>query len=376
MAPPIPVFLGFSSHTLYQLIAAMFVGPGHVPLGWSPPSPKSKSKKSTEVTTTEVTRQYDGDLQYCAVCEGYKAPRSHHCRKCGRCVKKMDHHCPWINNCVGHENHGHFVGFLASAVAGCSQAAVILAMSIYYGLNRNHYHYYGTGNEPKVVLTLFSLIAYLFALGMAIGVVLAVGALLYFQLRSVWRNATGIEEWILEKAAYRLRHAPEAEKFKNPYDLGKVPNLLQVLSPSCFAAGDGLEHWPLREGAGKYDLTREQIRQKADKRIRTRVYQVVTPYSGSWCPLWSMGFRVACSPPCADEPRIPLDAGDEVAVTRWKRHWLYGDKAMGNAEDSKGAKRVRGWFPRKCAVEVVDHSCEGTPRKVKVEGKGEAKKNK
>lgn len=21
-------------------------------------------------------------LQYCSVCEGYKAPRSHHCRKC------------------------------------------------------------------------------------------------------------------------------------------------------------------------------------------------------------------------------------------------------------------------------------------------------
>ena len=49
---------------------------------------------------------------------------------------KMDHHCPWINNCVGHFNHGHFVGFLFFAVLGCAQATVILAMTLYYGLNR------------------------------------------------------------------------------------------------------------------------------------------------------------------------------------------------------------------------------------------------
>ena len=49
---------------------------------------------------------------------------------------KMDHHCPWINNCVGHFNHGHFVGFLASAVLGCAQASIVLAMTLYYGLNR------------------------------------------------------------------------------------------------------------------------------------------------------------------------------------------------------------------------------------------------
>ena len=46
----------------------------------------------------------------CCSCEGFKAPRAHHCRKCERCVLKMDHHCPWINNCVGHFNHGHFTG--------------------------------------------------------------------------------------------------------------------------------------------------------------------------------------------------------------------------------------------------------------------------
>ena len=44
------------------------------------------------------------------------------------------------------------------------------------------YHYYGTGEEPKITLTLTTLLVVMFALGLAIGVVLAVGALLYFQV--------------------------------------------------------------------------------------------------------------------------------------------------------------------------------------------------
>ena len=130
---------------------------------------------------------------------------------------KMDHHCPWINNCVGHFNHGHFVGFLTFAVLGCAQASFVLSMTLYYGLNRSWYHFYGTGEEPKVSLTLTTLLVVMFALGLAIGVVLAVGALLYFQMRSIWRNQTGIEDWILEKAEYRRRDSNE--KFENPYYL-------------------------------------------------------------------------------------------------------------------------------------------------------------
>ena len=30
------------------------------------------------------------------------------------------------------------------------------------------------------------------------------------------------------------------------------------------------------------------------------------------------------------------------------RHWLYGDKVL--SED-----RVRGWFPRRCAIEIINN---------------------
>jgi len=32
----------------------------------------------------------------CSKCEAVKPPGAHHCRICGRCIKKMDHHCPWL----------------------------------------------------------------------------------------------------------------------------------------------------------------------------------------------------------------------------------------------------------------------------------------
>ena len=367
-------FLAFSCLTTFHFFCAMCDGPGYLPLKWHPDNVSDEKY-----------------LQFCDTCQGYKAPRTHHCRKCGHCVMKMDHHCPWINNCVGHFNHGHFVGFLFFAVLGCAQATVTLTMTLYYGLNRSWYRYYGTGREPNVILTIWSLLIVMFALGLAIGVVLAVGALLYFQVRAIWRNQTGIEDWIIEKAEYRRRESKK--KFMHPYHLGRWKNLRQVITATCIPDGDGID-WHLRDGGHKYDLTIEQLEQKADKRQRTREYQIIRQYSGSWFPLWGQGFAVACHPPCTDEPRISLLKDDVVKVTRWKKHWLYGDKVfkdLNGGGDTKSSlknvahlntthpnnqsnlsisigRRSRGWFPRKCAVELIledDHYDECEMKNIK-----------
>ena len=34
----------------------------------------------------------DGEETLCGRCDGFKPPRSHHCRICGRCIVRMDHH--------------------------------------------------------------------------------------------------------------------------------------------------------------------------------------------------------------------------------------------------------------------------------------------
>jgi len=327
------LFSCFSSLTLYHFTSALSQGPGFLPLNWAP-----------------VNLQARSQLQFCSQCEGFKAPRSHHCRRCNRCVMKMDHHCPWINTCVGHYNHGHFVAFLASAVCGCFMATISLGLSLYYGLNRHWYLYYGTGKEPQVILTLWSLLGALFGLGLALGVVIAVGMLLVFQMKAILKNQTGIEDWIKEKADYRLRNTDR--KFVWPYDLGRYENFKLVVGWSCSPTGDGID-WPLVEGCDQYTLTREQLMQKEQKRERTREYQIIKSYSGYWFPL-SQGCAVCYHPPCTDEPRIRLVPGSIVRVTRWKKYWLYGELVQDKSQQDPKA-RVRGWFPRQCAVELLDH---------------------
>lgn len=329
------VFLILSSLSAFNYLMALLVGPGYLPMKWKP-----KNQSDTEF------------LQYCGVCEGYKAPRAHHCRKCNRCVKKMDHHCPWINNCVGWSNHAYFAYFLFFSVVGCMHASVILISSFYRGIHLQWYLYHGQAHLASVQFGIYSLILCIFSLGLSVGVVIAVGMLLYLQIRAIVRNRTGVEDWILEKA--QCRREGIKEPFIFPYDLGTVRNIRQVLNLSCAAVGDGVE-WEVAEGFNQFSLTIEQIAQKAEKRARTRTCKIIHPATGSYIPLWSQGFRICFASPCTDEPRIKLSIGDVVKVTRWKKHWLFGERVAPPSEQSQKVKRQpRGWFPRRCAVELVE----------------------
>ncbi|CAH1795576.1 unnamed protein product [Owenia fusiformis] len=331
------VFLTWNIITLYNFFRAAFVGPGFVPYGWKPEN-------------VEDTKY----LQYCHFCEGYKAPRSHHCRKCNRCVMKMDHHCPWINTCCGHFNHGNFANFLFFACCGCFHSSCSLIPGIIRAVNMPYYVHRGVLDVPIVYLGIKGFIHCVFSIGLSIGVIVAVGALWYFQIKSILRNETGIEQWIRDKAYYRPREEDETEEFIYPYDLGRWRNFTQVYNLSGNPVSDGIT-WDVIEDCDQYTFTIEQLKQKADKIDRAVEYKTVEDYSGSVCPI-SKGLRVCCRPPCTDEKRIAIKKGDMVLVTRWKKYWLYGDKLEGpNKTLVRGRDRKRGWFPRRCAVEIVDN---------------------
>jgi len=102
-----------------------------------------------------VSQEFEEDqqyLQFCTICDGYKAPRVHHCHKCNnlkhfklslsvficskifnignRCVLKMDHHCPWLNTCVGHANHPSFVIFIFVSIVASIQSSTLLLRTL------------------------------------------------------------------------------------------------------------------------------------------------------------------------------------------------------------------------------------------------------
>lgn len=328
------IFLSWIVLTLYNYLLAAFKGPGFVPFGWEP--------------AEEEDKQF---LQYCSLCEGYKSPRSHHCRKCDRCVIKMDHHCPWINTCCGHFNHGNFTLFLFWAPIGCVHALIILIPSTYRAINGQYYYYYT--KDPVVYLGLFGFIGSMFAIGLAVGVFLAVGMLFVIQLRSILKNETGIESWIIEKALDRDRDEDEDEDFIYPYNMGWKANFTEVFTWKGYPKSDGVV-WNVRDECNQFTLTIEQIKQKAQKRDRTFEYTIVEDYSGSWFPI-SKGITVCTRIPFTDEPRVPVQKDDKVLVTRWKKHWLYGTRVRKDDENKSGSmkKRYRGWFPRRCAVEII-----------------------
>ncbi|KAL6062083.1 hypothetical protein STEG23_024910 [Scotinomys teguina] len=254
-----------------------------------------------------------------------------------RCIMKMDHHCPWINNCCGHQNHASFTLFLLLAPLGCIHAAFIFVMTMYtqlynrlsFGWNTVKIDMSAARRDPLPIVP-FGLAAFaatLFALGLALGTTIAVGMLFFIQIKIILRNKTSIESWIEEKAKDRIQYYQLDEVFVFPYDMGsKWKNFKQVFTWSGVPEGDGLE-WPTREGCHQYSLTIEQLKQKADKRVRSVRYKVIEDYNGACCPL-NRGIKTFFTSPCTEEPRIQLQKGELILATRGLRYWLYGDKIL------------------------------------------------
>ena len=85
------------------------------------------------------------------------------------------------------------------------------------------------------------------------------------------KNRTGIEDWILAKAQYRLYGTNE--KFLNPYDIGWRGNVKQVISWNCIPPGDGI-YWPVIEGCDQFTLTVSFLQYFTNKHLQCHVVYI------------------------------------------------------------------------------------------------------
>ncbi|MFH4975001.1 hypothetical protein AB6A40_001710 [Gnathostoma spinigerum] len=332
------LFLFFNYCVYVNLTRSAIIGPGYVPFGWRPVNKKDEVR-----------------LQYCRTCKSFKAPRSHHCTRCGRCVMKMDHHCPWINNCVGHRNHAFFVRFLVSAVIGSFHASIIIAFSVYHAFFRTYYLLHRTENESLIVLDIYSLLIALIVFGLSLGVIVAVGVLMGLQLWGIFKNQTGIEEYIVEKAnSYHLG----GTDFIYPYDLGWKRNFCEVLgSWSGIPKGNGI-WWPVKASATQFSLSEEQLFQKKVKWERAQRVEITEDFPSDFPRLLSFFIERPCTflrqAWGADGKRVYVKKGQLWNVTSSSKYWLYGtrifnEEKVGEQQEPVSAEIERGWFPRACA---------------------------
>jgi hypothetical protein len=68
------------------------------------------------------------DGAICVTCCIMRAPRTHHCMRCGVCVAGFDHCCPWTGGCITSNNHLPFVGFLVGAAGTCCLWSILLVV--------------------------------------------------------------------------------------------------------------------------------------------------------------------------------------------------------------------------------------------------------
>ncbi|KNC98384.1 uncharacterized protein SPPG_09345 [Spizellomyces punctatus DAOM BR117] len=216
------VFNGCVGMLILNYYLCVTTDPGRVAPGWEPEG----LGQFGELEATSLTNGGEtitGLPRYCRICNGFKPPRTHHCKRCGRCILRMDHHCQWLNNCIGHHNHGHFIRFLIFTVLSCGMCMVMIFARL-LDLVREAFKE-GTKPEPLgLVPVLF--IAVNMCLLVPLTSILAM--LLSQQLRNMYRNLTTIE--YLEKidASFAYDESFAAD----PYDLGCLENTAVILGDS------------------------------------------------------------------------------------------------------------------------------------------------
>jgi ribosomal protein L40E len=180
---------------------AALTDPGHVPL------PDAR----IDFSDRDSLQEREDNWTICQRCEMWRPPRAHHCRICGRCVRKMDHHCPWVNNCVGEWNQKYFILFLLYTFICSIIACAIIAIywnTVWEVDNINH--------TPHVVSLLIE--SSLFALFTSM--------ILYDQVTAIIDDETAVEA--------RKRETGKLKRVNRKRQVSTLSKMREVFGPGSY----------------------------------------------------------------------------------------------------------------------------------------------
>ena len=128
-----------------------------------------------------LTRTEKGNINICLECKLIKPDRCHHCRKCNKCILRMDHHCPYLNRCIGYTNQKYFLLFLIYVAIYIIFILVTLMHSFIQSWN---YKFYNQHTEFHV---------FIISIG-CICTIIPISSLVIYSLRLTLLNKTSLEE--------------------------------------------------------------------------------------------------------------------------------------------------------------------------------------
>ncbi|KAJ3169264.1 hypothetical protein HDU88_001061 [Geranomyces variabilis] len=241
------VFDVFVALLLINYWACYTTDPGKVKIGWEGAAePHATAAPIAEVYNRDPSsmpvhrpppplagsgqrqRDDDGTGTFCHLCNQRRPPRAHHCKRCKRCILRMDHHY----NCIGFHNQPHFIRFLLYATLAAFYCVGLIMLRL-LDVGRLAYlhaadpHLHGSPSPPPASEMLF--MAVNLCLLVPVGSILIL--MLYQQVHNLTRNLTTIEYVEMKDDAIGI-YVPV-----NRYDLGNaMANARAVMGPNLLLA--------------------------------------------------------------------------------------------------------------------------------------------
>lgn len=92
----------------FNYFAALVIKPGRPP----------RRTELLDESTSAAQNLSEVNLDFCSHCDRLQTYGTHHCRKCGDCIRMMCHHSSIVNNCIGISNFSYYFCFMVYSCVG------------------------------------------------------------------------------------------------------------------------------------------------------------------------------------------------------------------------------------------------------------------